>query len=62
MLFIISSLVLGKSILLLWLLLDVISQLNYRQDNNYFTCLILLDLKKAFDTVDHELSLSKLEK
>ena len=33
---------------------DVISQLKYRQDNNYFTCVILLDLKKAFDTVDHD--------
>ena len=41
---------------------DVISQLKYRQDNNYFTCVILLDLMKAFDAVDHELLLSKLEK
>ena len=35
---------------------DVISQLKYRQDDNYFTCVILLDLKKVFDTVDHELA------
>ena len=43
-------------------IVDVISQLKYSQDNNYFTCVILLDLEKAFDTVDHELLLTKLEK
>ena len=36
---------------------DVISQLKYLQDSNYFTCVILLDLKNAFDAVNHELLL-----
>ena len=41
---------------------DVISQLKYRQNSNYFTCVTSLDLKEVFDAVDHELLLSKLEK
>ena len=41
---------------------DVVSLLNKNTDNEKCTCLILLDLKKAFDTVDHKILLAKLEK
>ena len=44
------------------LLADVVSLLNKNTDIKKSTCLILLDLKKAFDTVDHKIVLAKLEK
>ena len=39
---------------------DVTNKLQNYRDNKHFTCLILLDLSKAFDTVDHQFVLSKL--
>ena len=41
---------------------DVTNKLQNLRDNNYSTCLILLHLSKAFDTVNHKILLNKLEK
>ena len=41
---------------------DVTNKLQNYCDNKHFTCLILLNLSKAFDTVDHQIVLSKLQK
>ena len=43
------------------LLADVLSQINKATDDKKYTCMILLDLKKAFDTVNHNTLLKKLE-
>ena len=41
---------------------DVYSQISNYLDNKQHTCVILLDFKKAFDTVNHQILLQKMEK
>ena len=41
--------------------LDLVDQIFQAFDNNEFTIGIFIDLKKAFDTVDHQILLGKLE-
>ena len=42
-------------------LLYCINKITKAIDNGKFACSIFIDLKKAFDTVDHEILLSKLD-
>ena len=42
-------------------LVSLTENIKYSLDNNRFGCGILIDLQKAFDTVNHNILLSKLE-
>ena len=42
-------------------ILDIVNTIHSNMDNRKYSCGIFIDLKKAFDTVNHEIPLTKLE-
>ena len=40
--------------------LDIVEDILRNMDKRYFSCGVFIDLKKAFDTVNHEILLDKL--
>ena len=42
-------------------ILDIINQIENNTDNRMYSCGIFIDLKKAFDTIDHLILLQKLD-
>ena len=42
-------------------ILDIVNTIHSNMDNRKYSCGIFIDLKKAFDTVNHEILLAKLE-
>ena len=42
-------------------ILDIINQIENNMDSKMYSCGIFIDLKKAFDTVDHLILLQKLD-
>ena len=43
-------------------IVDIVSAIQSKMDKRLFTCGIFIDLKKAFDTVKHQIPLNKLIK